>query len=638
MFCPNCGNQLLDNAKFCDMCGFAVPQRITPPVSAPVTPEPPKAEPQAFVPQPEAYEAPPVQAYQAPPAWQPVPEPHAWQSAPQPEPQSWQPAPEPQSELQAWQTVPQPQAWQAQPEPQPVPPVTTSPEKAAESVSAIPRDGRGKYILKRLIFCVIAIGVGILAAVLFADALPLPNTRGKGVPPLELFPRAWMTLTLIVIPLVISFAFTMLAGLAKNNGGKNAVRIISAVLRSLTPIALALVLIDLLGFQAQLLPIAFGKDSASWIMPILTLTLPLTGFLMNAAVQNGHESTFGKSVGAAAHWAADRMPIIVVSVIVIEALFSGNGIGNYLIRSIQQYNLRVASAILLFLAVVVYVLKFLMDVIAALLSGGDPAEQVYATHAKDDHSGKALFLIGVIFAGLVLLFAVIMPFIAGSPAKISAKDIYLAPGVKGHILGTDQFGRDVFAVSFHGLRNTVLLALTNTAIACVLGIGFGVLAGILPNGVCEIFKGLRYVLGFGAPLALFLLFLIAKGNGGTAVFYVIGLFTWGGIAERIGYGIKARKAAAPVKTALILPALEQLVHTFCAAVIGTSLIGFLGLMTSTVNFQTLGMLISSGRQSIGKYAYAGLTPSVLLIVLLLAFCLLHAGLSALERHLKAEAK
>ena len=244
----------------------------------------------------------------------------------------------------------------------------------------------------------------------------------------------------------------------------------------------------------------------------------------------------------------------------------------------------------------------------------------------------------MIFAGLVLLFAVFMPFITGTPGKVLSKDLYLAPGVKGHILGTDQFGRDVLQMGCLGLRNTVLLALTNTAIACVLGIGFGVLAGILPKGVCEIFKGLRYVLGFGAPFALFLLFLIGMGNGGTAVFDVIGLFTGGGIAERIGYGIKARKAAAPVKTALILPALEQLVHTFCVAVIGTSLIGFLGLMTNTGNFPTLGGLISSGRAGYGRYAFVGLTPAVLLIVLLLAFYLLHVGLSAMEKHLKAEAK
>ena len=620
MFCPNCGNQLPDHAKFCNVCGNPVPQKMTPPAPAPVPPVQP-------VPQPETPPAPPYQAWQAPP------QPQTWQAPPQP--QTYQAPPQPQ--YQAYQAPP-PQFYQpVQETPAPVPPLTPPPEKTAEERPAFSRDGRGKYILKRLIFCAIAVVVGILIAIISSKAGPFPGKQVKIVPPPQGFQRGLMTVGMILIPLVISFAVTMLAGLAKGNGGKNAVRIISAVLRSLTPIALALLLIDLLAVKTRLLPISMMTSApAAWVIPVLTLALPLTGFLMNAAVQNGHDTTFGKSLGAAAHWAADRMPAIVVAAIAIEAMFSGRGLGSYLMQSIWQYQLGRTAAILIFFAVLVYLLKFLMDVLAALLSGGDPAEQVYAARSKEDRSGKALFLIGAIFAGTVLLFAAVAPFITGDPAKMSAQSINLLPGVKGHLFGTDQFGRDVFTVSVHGLRNTVLLALTNTALATALGIGFGVLAGFLPKGASEIFKGLRYVLGFGAPLALFLILLIGKESYGTAPFFVIGLFTWGGIAERIGYGIKARKAAGPGKTALILPALEQLVHTFCAAIVGTSLIGFLGLMTSNPRFLTLGMLISSGRQVVGRSAYAGLTPAVMLIILLLAFYLMHAGLCAMERHLKAE--
>ena len=585
MFCTNCGKSIPDVAKFCPDCGTPVVIRPKPTEPKPQEPTP------APAPQPVYTQAPPpvyTQPQTPPPAYTP-----------------------------AQAAVP--------PQEQPV-------QEKAKTV----RDGRGKYIIKRLIFCAVAVTLGILVSILFANAGI--GKKGAARPVNQLFPRLLATIVMILVPLAISFVISMLTGLVRSKAGRNVFRVISVILRSLAPFAFGLFLVDLLGIKLKLLPISMmANNAAAWVLPLLALTLPLTGFLMNAAVTNGHPSRFGASAGAVAGWAADRMPVIVAASIAVESIFASRGLGRLLLQSIMQIDFKTAASVLIIYVVLVYGLKLLMDVIAALASGGDPAEQVYAAREKTDHSGNVLFIIGVVCAATVILAAFILPFIAPDPSKISAKAVLLPPGTDGHLLGTDQLGRDIFSMCTYGIRNTVIMALTNTMVAAVLGIAFGVLSGFLRGFPSELFKCIRYVFGFGTAFALILLFFLGKGGmRSAAVFCVFGLFGWGGIAERLNYGIKAHKNAAPQKTALILPVLGQVVHTFAAAIFAVSCISFMGLTILNPAFPLIGSSISSGWVSIGMRSFAGLWPAAFLIVLLLAVFLLHAGLAAKERYLETE--
>ena len=166
-------------------------------------------------------------------------------------------------------------------------------------------------------------------------------------------------------------------------------RVISAIFRSLTPIAFSYILIAVLAVRLKLLPINAAKGGMLWwVMPVLAMTLPLTGFMMNASAANGHEPRFGASLGAAASWAADRMPAIVGAAVLLECIFGGRGLGQLLVNSIMQYALKVSSSLLILLVFVVYILRFLMDLIAALASKGEPSELVFGVRKKEDHSGN----------------------------------------------------------------------------------------------------------------------------------------------------------------------------------------------------------------------------------------------------------
>ena len=492
------------------------------------------------------------------------------------------------------------------------------------------RDGRGKYIVKRLIFFGCALAIWILGVFLLKGAVP---DGGYGWLPPDIFNRLLPTLILLLVPIIIAFIISMFVGLAKGAKAKSVIRIISAVLRAMVPFSLSLMLIYLLAFKAGWFPIMYMGSIETLILPVLTLTLPLTGYLMNAAVSNGRKPGFAGSIGAVAACLADHMIIIVIAEMAMEMLFAVPGLCTMMIQMIYSYNFGPSFvAVGISLGVLVYLLKLLNDVIASLCAGGDPSDQVYGERDKSDKAGKVLLLVGIIFAAVIVVAAIVLPLFAKESLTVVSSQNNLPAGASGHILGTDTFGRDLFDVMAAALRNTMIAGLVNTIVACIIGGIFGILAGFIRNWAAEIFKGFRYVFGYGAPLTIMILAVLLGVNSLLTTFVVVGMYCWGGIADRVAGVIRARKSHAYGRTAIALPILEQIVQTFCTSMIGVIVIGFLGLARRSQAFPTFGQLLSDLRSMIGRNDV--FTISIFLVVTLMftGFYLLHAGLSAKEKY------
>ena len=61
--------------------------------------------------------------------------------------------------------------------------------------------------------------------------------------------------------------------------------------------------------------------------------------------------------------------------------------------------------------------------------------------------------------------------------KVNILQRYKAPGVNGFLLGSDEGGRDVFAMLVIGARNSVTIGFTITILTCIIGIIVGLISG-----------------------------------------------------------------------------------------------------------------------------------------------------------------
>lgn len=88
-------------------------------------------------------------------------------------------------------------------------------------------------------------------------------------------------------------------------------------------------------------------------------------------------------------------------------------------------------------------------------------------------------LVALILLVAILTFVFIGSFLIDQEQvmKINLMGRFLKPGVDGHILGTDEGGRDIFGQLIIGARNSILIGFSITIITSLIGVSLGVLSG-----------------------------------------------------------------------------------------------------------------------------------------------------------------
>jgi peptide/nickel transport system permease protein len=125
---------------------------------------------------------------------------------------------------------------------------------------------------------------------------------------------------------------------------------------------------------------------------------------------------------------------------------------------------------------------------------------------------------GLILAGLfvaVLVVAAISPGLLapGDPLEANARFAFRAPSLT-HLLGTDENGRDLFTRVVHGVRPSLLMGLSATAIGLGFGVTIGLLAGLGHRLIDNaLMRGIDVLLAF--PDILLALVIITFWGQGT---------------------------------------------------------------------------------------------------------------------------
>ncbi|MBN9757115.1 Dipeptide transport system permease protein DppC [Pseudonocardia sp. Ae406_Ps2] len=116
---------------------------------------------------------------------------------------------------------------------------------------------------------------------------------------------------------------------------------------------------------------------------------------------------------------------------------------------------------------------------APALTRTDGAPEPDARAARTRRWAPPTVLASFVVVALVLAWAVAPGlFTSHDPVDGIPSELFRPPGA-GHLLGTDQLGRDVFARIVHGTASSVTSALVAVAIGVLVGGAIGLLAGFL---------------------------------------------------------------------------------------------------------------------------------------------------------------
>jgi peptide/nickel transport system permease protein len=154
---------------------------------------------------------------------------------------------------------------------------------------------------------------------------------------------------------------------------------------------------------------------------------------------------------------------------------------------------------------------------------------------------------------VVILLAVFFPGLVAPhpPDAVNPIESFRPPG-GGHLLGTDQLGRDVFSRVVHGARPSLMVGVGATVFATVVGTLLGLLATSAGRVVDEAVMRITDILLAFPGLLLALLVVTMAGRGTLTATVAIGMaFTPGFIRLARGQAMAVREADY-VRAAMIL--------------------------------------------------------------------------------------
>jgi peptide/nickel transport system permease protein len=270
-------------------------------------------------------------------------------------------------------------------------------------------------------------------------------------------------------------------------------------------------------------------------------------------------------------------------------------------------------------------------------------------------SNNKLALVGSIIAVVFGLIAIFGPMFA--PHDYARQDLlnsYAKPFSEGHVLGTDQLGRDELSRLLEGIRISMGVGVVTTAAVLIIGTIVGMVAGYYRGWVDTIINGFVEMV-WGFPLILVAVIIIgAMGPGLTGVIIAVAFVNWAGFArivrgEVLGLrekefitGAKALgKGDLEIMAKHLLPnvlasALVMGSYYVAVAIIVEAGLSFIG-MGAQPPLPSLGQMVADGRSYLLEDHWISTIPGITIVLLVLGLNLVGDGLrDILDPRLKRE--
>lgn len=135
-----------------------------------------------------------------------------------------------------------------------------------------------------------------------------------------------------------------------------------------------------------------------------------------------------------------------------------------------------------------------------------------------------LAIIGLCFILFWVLLAILAPVISPfDPLELNFKDKLVAPGVNGHLLGTDQYGRDVLSRILYGARISIWCGVISVGIALIIGTILGGIAGYYGGVVSIVIMRVMDAMSAFPSLVLAIVIASVIGRGTVSAMLAVGI-------------------------------------------------------------------------------------------------------------------
>lgn len=249
-------------------------------------------------------------------------------------------------------------------------------------------------------------------------------------------------------------------------------------------------------------------------------------------------------------------------------------------------------------------------------------------------------LIGIAVLLLIILFQGVLE--THDPYDYGP-DSLAAPGINGHLLGTNKLGQDVYSMLIAGVSTSLKVALISSLISALIGILLGGAAGFLGGKVDMVLSELINVFMMIPTFFLELMIIAMFGNSITNVMIVIGLTSWASNAKLMRAQALSLRERTFVKSAIVMgetrpqilfnyiipngifPVIANTTMGMSGAILTEASLSFLGL--GDVNVISWGQMIYDGKSYITSAWWIATFAGIAIVLMVITFYMLGDGLN-----------
>ena len=254
-----------------------------------------------------------------------------------------------------------------------------------------------------------------------------------------------------------------------------------------------------------------------------------------------------------------------------------------------------------------------------------------------------LAVLGLFTLVLFIVIALLTPWIAPYSYEAQNLDLGATPPSAQHWLGTDIFGRDLLTQIMYGGRVSLAVGFVATAVALLIGVTWGAIAGYVGGRVDAVMMRLVDIL-YALPFMIFIvLLMVVFGRNILLLFLAIGAVEWLTMARIMRGQVQSLRQQEFVEAAISLglspatiirrhvipnalgPIIVYTTLTIPSVMLLEAFLSFLGLGIQPPQ-TSWGLLISYGAETMEEYPWLLIFPGLTLTITLFALNFLGDGL------------